>query len=183
MTNTLVMDFFSWCFFLFLLPASFSPKLEFLPGFVSTDQPWRASPFLVGALRGFLGCQLSWYQFFFGKGSASSQQFPSPYCTSSFHLPGQFPPLPPQSQSQDRKKSSQGAWSASSSSVSVPPISGIEAGPHHRHPRCRITCLFWLPASQHSFPKGICESKVPTGSVCTWSEFSINCKRNAFTLE
>lgn len=84
-TNTLVMDFFSWCFFLFLLPSSFSPKLEFLPGFVSTDQPWRASPFLVGAVRGFLGCQLSWYQFFFWEGL--SWQPAVPFSLLHFQLP------------------------------------------------------------------------------------------------
>lgn len=64
--------------------------------------------------------------------------------------------------------------------ASVSPSLGIEAGPHHRHPRCWITCLLWLPAPQHPFPKGTCMSKVPTGSICVWSESGINCSRNAF---
>lgn len=118
--------------------------------------------------RGFLaGC---WY-------------LPSPYCTSSFPLPMQFLLPPLQSRRQDRQKSSLGASSCFSSSVSASPGLGIEAGPHHRHPRCWIACLLWLPAPQRHFPKGTCTSKVPTGSVCTWSEFGINCSRNTFGLE
>lgn len=66
--SVLVMDCFSWCFLLlFLLPACFSPKLEFLTGFGSTDHPGRASPVLVGAVRGFLGWQLSGHQCFLGR--------------------------------------------------------------------------------------------------------------------
>lgn len=53
--SLLVMDFFSWCFLLLLLPICFPPKLDFLTCFGSTDHPWRASPVLVGAVRGFQG--------------------------------------------------------------------------------------------------------------------------------
>lgn len=65
--SMLVMDCFSWCFLLLLLPTCFSPNLEFLTGFGRADHPWRASPVLVGAVRGFLGWQLSGYQGFLGR--------------------------------------------------------------------------------------------------------------------
>lgn len=170
------MDCFSWCFLLPPLPACLSPKTEFLTGFGSPDYPCRTSILLSGADRIFPGCQLPLgTSTFWGAQLVAGSSLLIIGLTAPEAI---FTPVSPESEPGGTKiKHCLGlaAWH------SCPQLGNRGRTPLQASEE--LGCLLALLASfQTLLSKGTSLSKVPTGSICTWSELGIICNRNAFRL-